>query len=151
MEKSNNLNTEISLITPEDLQILKQNLTTEFDEFWSYSILETEVNNENTTYIVAKQNNEIVGFAGILTILDEANIMNIVTKKNKRHSGIGSLLLSELINISKKKNLKSITLEVNENNISAMNLYTKFNFEKVGERKKYYNNTDTALLMTLYI
>ena len=77
--------------------------------------------------------------------------MNIVTKKNKRNLGIGTLLLQELINISTQKKLKSITLEVNEKNIPAIKLYEKFNFEKVGIRKKYYNNTDSAILMTFYI
>lgn len=138
-------------MTTEDLLYFEKNLTTDFDDFWSFSILKQEFFNENTTYIIAKQDEEILGFAGILTIIDEANIMNIVTKKDKRNLGIGSLLLQSLLKISKEKNLKSITLEVNEKNIPAINLYEKFNFKKVGTRKKYYNNTDTAIIMTLYL
>ena len=141
----------ISLMTQEDLLYLEKNLITEFDDFWNYSILKQEFLSENTTYIVAKQDNNIIGFAGILTIIDEANIMNIVTKKDKRNLKVGSLLLENLIKISKQKNLKSITLEVNEHNIPAIKLYEKFNFNKVGIRKKYYNNTDSAIIMTLYI
>jgi len=80
MVKNNNLNISIDLMTYDDLLILKETLVTEFDEFWNYSILEQELKNENTTYIVAKESNEIVGFAGILVVLDEATIMNIVTK-----------------------------------------------------------------------
>lgn len=141
----------ISLMTQEDLLYLEKNLITEFDDFWSYSILKQEFFSENTTYIVAKQGNTIIGFAGILTIIDEANIMNIVTKKDKRNLKVGSLLLENLIKISKQKNLKSITLEVNEHNIPAIKLYEKFNFIKIGIRKRYYNNTDSAIIMTLYI
>lgn len=44
----------------------------------------------------------------------------------------------------------SITLEVNENNLPAIHLYEKFNFKRLGLRKKYYNNTDNAVIMTLY-
>ena len=134
-----------------DLLYLKENLITEFDDFWNYEILKQEFLNTNTTYIVAKQNETIVGFAGILTIVDEANIMNIVTKKDKRNLGIGTLLLQNLIQISKEQNLNSVTLEVNEHNIPAIKLYEKFNFTKVGLRKKYYNNTNSAIIMTLYI
>lgn len=151
MEKSNLESIKISPMTYEDLLYLKDNLITEFDNFWNYSILKKEFLNENTTYIVAKQNDELVGFAGILTIIDEANIMNIVTRKNKRNLGIGSLLLKNLIRISTKKKLKSITLEVNEHNIIAIKLYEKFNFNKVGIRKKYYDNIDSAIIMTLFI
>jgi ribosomal-protein-alanine acetyltransferase len=154
--KEQTLNTFANHITickmcDKDLLYLKENLITEFDNFWNYEILKQEFLNTNTTYIVAKQNETIVGFAGILTIIDEANIMNIVTKKDKRNLGIGTLLLQNLIQISKEQNLNSVTLEVNEHNIPAIKLYEKFNFTKVGLRKKYYNNTDSAIIMTLYI
>ncbi|MBR2704179.1 MAG: ribosomal protein S18-alanine N-acetyltransferase [Clostridia bacterium] len=148
MEKNN---IEIIEMSDNDLLVLKDSLTNEFDDFWTYNILKQEFDNDNTTYIVAKEDDNIVGFAGILVILDEANIMNIVTKKDKRKLGIGSLLLEKLIDISKSRNLASITLEVNEKNIPAINLYKKYNFQQVGVRKKYYDNTDTAILMTLYL
>ena len=57
-------------------------------------------------------------------------------------------MLEELIRIAKNRKLKDITLEVNINNIPAINLYKKYNFEEVGIRKKYYNNVEDALIMT---
>ena len=60
-------------------------------------------------------------------------------------------MLEELINIAKERKLKDITLEVNVNNIPAINLYKKYNFKEVGIRKKYYNNTDDAIIMTLVL
>lgn len=57
-------------------------------------------------------------------------------------------MLEELIKIAKDRKLKDITLEVNINNIPAINLYKKYSFEEVGIRKKYYNNIDDALIMT---
>lgn len=102
----------------------------------------------NSYYIVAKQKQEIVGFAGILKIVDEVNIMNIVVKKDKRHEGIGSKLLNKIFEIAKKLKAQSITLEVNEKNLPAIQLYRKFGFEQVGLRKKYYHNTDNAIIMS---
>ena len=61
----------------------------------------------------------------------------------------GSNLLEYIINFSKNQKAKSITLEVNEKNIPAIKLYEKYNFKTVGTRKKYYNNTYDAILMTL--
>ncbi len=144
-------NIEITLMTNDDLFNIKDILYSDFDDFWTYNILNQELNNKNTTYIVAKENNTIVGFAGILTIIDESNIMNIVIKKDKRKLGIGTMLLSKLISISKEQKLSTITLEVNEKNIPAIGLYKKFNFKQVGIRKNYYNKTDSAILMTLYL
>ena len=95
------------------------------------------------------KNNNILGFAGILKILDEADITNIVVKKDYRNKGIGTMLLKHLILEAKKQNLLTITLEVNEKNKNAILLYKKFKFEELGIRKKYYNNTDNAIIMTL--
>lgn len=139
---------KINKMNIDDLNKISPVLLTEFDDFWNYNIFKSELENENSKYIVAKNNDEIVGFAGIWISIDEAHVTNIVTKKDLRKNGIGSTLLEELINLSKNLNLVSITLEVNENNLDAIKLYEKFGFEKLGIRKKYYNNTDNALIMT---
>ncbi len=142
----------INKMTNEDLEKIKDNLSKDFDNFWDYEILKEELNSRTSKYIVAKKsNNIIVGFAGIKIILDEAEIMNIVTKKEERHQGIGKLLLNEIIKISKENNIYLINLEVNAKNTIAINLYKKYNFKEVGLRKKYYNGQDDAILMTLKI
>ena len=60
----------------------------------------------------------------------------------------GSFLLENLISFAKKLNIKVITLEVNECNLSAIKRYNKFNFNKVGVRKKYYDGKNDAIIMT---
>lgn len=139
---------QISNMTLEDIEAISPIFNTEFDEFWTINNLRNDFLNPNSTYFIAKLNDEIVGFAGILKICDEANIMNIVTKINKRNLGIGTKLLQALILSSKEQNCTSITLEVNEHNKEAIHLYEKFNFKRIGLRKNYYNNTDDAILMT---
>ena len=140
-------NIEIKVMTQDDLKTIKNILTSDFDEFWNYNIFKEELQSENSKYLVAKLNNEIIGFAGIKIIIDEADIMNIVTKKAVRNRGVGTLLLSKIIYLCKKLNLISISLEVNEINKSAIHLYENFGFEKVGNRKNYYNSSN-AILMT---
>ena len=129
----------ISNMTFADLENLKNFLQSDFDKFWSYDILLSELSSSNSRYIVAKnKDNTIVGFAGIKIILDEAELMNIVTRKDMRHCGIASSML----------NIKLLNLEVNTQNTIAINFYKKYNFNEVGLRKKYYDNTYDALLMT---
>lgn len=149
MEIINNI--EITNMTISDLDSIKDILLEEFDDFWNYNVFKSELENNNSKYIVAKFNDEIVGFAGIWVVIDEAHITNIVTKKSYRNNGIGNLLLENLIKMCKNytTNISSLTLEVSENNVIAQNLYKKFNFEILGERKKYYND-ESAIIMTLY-
>lgn len=140
---------EISQMTLEDFEEIKDILQTEFDEFWKPSILKSELENTNSKYIVAKENNIIVGFAGIILLPDDAEITNIVTKKNERKKGIGKLLLAKIIEMAKYER-NNISLEVNEKNEPAIKLYEKYGFEKVGIRKKYYNGIDNAIIMTKF-
>ena len=139
---------EIKEMTFNDFEEIKDILQTEFDEFWKPSILKSELENELSKYIVAKLDNEIVGFAGIIILPDDVEITNIVTKKAERKKGIGKLLLDKLIEMAKETNKETISLEVNEINIPAINLYKTFGFEEVGIRKKYYNGTNNAIIMT---
>ena len=141
---------EITRMTLTDLEQMKNILYSDFDNFWSYNVLKQELENENTTYIIAKEKEEVVGFAGISVCIDEATLNNIVVKKSCRGRGIGGELLESLIDICSDLNLKTFTLEVNTTNEPAIRLYKKFGFKNLGTRKKYYNNTQDAYIMTKY-
>lgn len=119
----------------------------EFDDFWNLDILKEELKSDNSKFIVAKLENEIVGFAGAKFIIDEADIMNIAVKSSYRKQGIASLLLKNLIEICKNNHINSINLEVNEENFPAINLYKKYEFLEVGKRKNYYDGKFDAILM----
>lgn len=80
--KQNNF--EITNMNLDDLENIKKVLESEFDDFWNYNILKSEIENSNSTYFVIKFCGEIIGFAGVLIILDEADITNIVVKKSFR-------------------------------------------------------------------
>lgn len=148
------MNLEIKKMEFADYEQIEENLCKDFDDFWTKESLKQELENKNkldSHYIVAKQNKEVVGFAGAINIIDEFNIMNIVVKKDKRNMKIGSNLLEEIIKIANKIKCKTITLEVNENNLNAIKLYKKYGFKQIGLRKKYYNNKDNAIIMNLDI
>ena len=81
MEKNNLC---VSIMNMNDLEEIKDSLESDFDNFWNYSILKSELENPNSTYFVVKQNNKILGFAGILVVFDVADITNIVIKKDSR-------------------------------------------------------------------
>lgn len=144
-------NVEISEMTLTDFNSIKDILISDFDDFWNINTFSYELKNENSYYLVAKINDEIVGFAGMKIILDEADIMNVVTKKDKRNLGIGFCVLEKLIYISKEKGIRKLTLEVNVNNLAAIHLYEKLGFKQVTVRSKYYNNVDDAVIMQLLV
>ena len=73
---------EIQTMTVQDINLI--NLEN-FDDFWTYNVLKEELLSDTSFYIMAKLENDIIGFAGIKFLVDEAHITNIVTRKDKRN------------------------------------------------------------------
>lgn len=139
---------EIFDMTLADFVEIEDVLIEEFDDFWSPSMLKSELVGDNKKYIVAKIGEKITGFAGILIMEPELEIMNIVVRKSERKKGVGTVLLQKIIDIARQGNFQNIFLEVNEKNLGAIKLYEKAGFERIGLRKKYYNGTDDSIIMS---
>lgn len=117
---------------------------------WSSWIFIQELLAPERFYIVAEVEGNLIGYAGMQWVLDEAHITTLAVKKEWRRKGIGSKLLEELIKKAKEKDLKFLTLEVRASNYPAINLYKKFGFVIEGTRRRYYvNPTEDGLIMTL--
>ena len=101
------------------------------------------------SYIEYYEENKIIGTLKYSTIYDRIEIDNIFVEENYRRKGIGNKLLIELINLAKNRNKNEIILEVNDKNEAAIKLYEKNGFKNIGIRKKYYNNTHDANIMSL--
>ena len=122
-----------------------------YDEFWTNAVLEDEFNNENSKYFVAiDENDEIIAFGGLWFNIDEAHVMNIAVKKEFRRQHVGTELLEFLVAEAKKENKNCITLEVREDNVPAIELYKKLEFDEIKKKKKYYEKLYDAIIMTKF-
>lgn len=99
-------------------------------------------NNPFGNYLLLVEDNEIIGYLYYSDIYDRVEINQIEIKTNYRRNGKATMLMHKLIDDTNK----SITLEVNKNNIPALNLYKKFDFNEVAIRKNYYNGVDGILM-----
>ena len=99
-------------------------------------------NNPFGKYLLFVENNEIIGYLYYSDIYDRIEINQIEVKNIHRKSGKATQLMHKLIDNTNK----SITLEVNKNNIPALNLYKKFDFNEVAIRRGYYNGIDGILM-----
>lgn len=103
-----------------------------------------------TTYskiIIFEEDNKVLGFLVYDLIYERCEIEYIAVIKEYRNKKIASKLLEYVINDCKINNVINISLEVNINNISAINLYKKYNFKIETVRKKYFNNDDAYLMV----
>ncbi len=123
-----------------------------FSSPWSEGGLRVELNNSFARFFVAIWSDEIAGYIGAHNVLGEVYITNIAVFPAFRRKGVGEALVDALYQQAKKENAEFITLEVRKNNISAISLYEKCGFKKVGERKNFYESPrEDAILMTRFI
>jgi ribosomal-protein-alanine N-acetyltransferase len=105
--------------------------------------------NRLATYLVARSGGEIVGFAGIWLMVDEAHVTTFAVHPAWRRQGIGERLLVALLDAAIARRAREATLEVRLSNLAARRLYEKFGFRPVGLRPRYYSdNGEDALIMT---
>ncbi len=119
---------------------------------WTYSQLEHQMLEKNSVFLVAEnEKGDILGYIGMMFVLDEGYIFNVAVSPNCRLQGVAGALLDALEGRSKEKNLSFITLEVRESNFPAISLYSKHGFTAVGTRPNYYQQPkENALLMTKF-
>ena len=144
------MNLKIVKMNRNHLEKICENLIN-YDEFWTNAVLEDEFNNENSKYFVAiDENDEIIAFGGLWFNIDEAHVMNIAVKKEFRRQHVGTELLEFLVAEAKKENKNCITLEVREDNVPAIELYKKLEFDEIKKKKKYYEKLYDAIIMTKF-
>lgn len=111
-----------------------------FSDPWSINSISTELTNPLSTWLVATQNGEVLGYVGAQSVLDGADMMNIAVHPDHRMQGIGFALIEKLIPQLQQRDVISLSLEVRVSNESAIGLYRKMGFEVIGKRPGYYRN-----------
>lgn len=150
---------EVFVLRPMTLDDLPQVYRIELDSFtlpWPFNsyVYELTESRVSRCYVAATSGagdrKKIVGMIVIYLIEDEAHVATFAVQPESRHNGIGwRLLLHSLREVCQEGATHSL-LEVRTNNQSAINLYLKFGFIKVGIRKQYYaDNHEDAILMNL--
>ena len=109
-----------------------------FSDPWSENAFISELSNPLSTWIVAIEDDRVVGYVGCQSVLDSADIMNIAVDINYRRQGIAEQLMLDLIDRLSKQGINILLLEVRLSNVSAQALYNKLGFVHVGTRPNYY-------------
>ena len=105
--------------------------------------------NRLASYVVARIGDEVVGFAGLWVMVDEAHVTTFAVDPRWRRRRVGERLLLALLDLSQARRAREATLEVRLSNLPARKLYEKFGFRPVGIRPRYYSdNGEDALIMT---
>ena len=119
---------------------------------WPAESYKSELAGFHNKYGIAFKKAEKVGFIGYTQLFDEVEITTFGILKPFKNQGIGQSFLSAFIKQLKAGEIKTVFLEVREQNKAAIAVYEKVGFEKISLRKNYYHDpVDHALIMQLKI
>ena len=118
------------------------------DHPWVREEIKDLIDSDKKTALVAREISaeDPVGYVGVTITLDEAEIGNICVSGKYRRTGVGRLLMTELLSRLRAAGVKQVFLEVRDNNVPAIALYEKIGFKKISERRDYYGNGTDALV-----
>lgn len=119
-------------------------------EHWSLESIRDVLHYDNNIFYVAYStgDSQIVGFAGIMVIVDEAELLNIAIHPAFHRRGIGKMLLEWMIQEAVRHGARQMLLEVRQSNRAAIDLYSKFGFIEFSQRRNYYKNpVEDAIIM----
>ncbi len=119
---------------------------------WSVAVFLSELaHRKERSYSVARLDSQIVGYSGVMYVLEDAHITNIAVDPDFQRHHVGSLLMYSLIFEAIDFGSKNLTLEVRVTNLGAQRMYQSFGFMPVGVRKGYYQeNNEDAIIMWAY-
>lgn len=116
---------------------------------WSRQAFLSELfENDRAYYIVAKDKDRVIGYAGIWLIAGEGHVTNVAVHPDYRQQGIGRRLLVTLEELIRNRGGDRLTLEVRVSNTWAQHLYQSLGYVAAGLRKGYYrDNNEDAVIM----
>lgn len=129
------------------IEITKNNIEELENTFFDKEELISEFDNNPFAKVLAlKEENVIIGYIYYSDIYDRLEINQFEINKEYRNQGKGKYLIQYLID----KEKKDITLEVKQDNFSAIKVYKAKGFIQKAVRKGYYNGIDGLLMERKY-
>ncbi len=108
---------------------------------WSISALRGEFCNEYSHLFAEMRDGEIIGYICVRVMYEEAQICNIAVLPEFRRQGVATELLKQSMSFCTEQNCLRAELEVNTENLAAVELYKKFGFEVAGTRPNFYRRS----------
>jgi [ribosomal protein S18]-alanine N-acetyltransferase len=113
-------------------------------EAWSSSTFRSELADKETRYyLVATEDDRVVGYAGLAILAHEAHVLTIGVSVRHQGRGIGTALLRNLLAEADRRGASSVLLDVRVDNEAAQRIYQRHGFRPIGVRRGYYQPSGT--------
>lgn len=121
----------------DDLDAVMQIEPTIYSHPWTRGNFSDSLNSGYSAWVL-EENKEMIGYALMMMVMDEAHLLNLSIAKAQQKRGLGRYLLEHMLKIAKNHKAANMFLEVRPSNISAIALYENMGFCEMAVRRGYY-------------
>ncbi len=119
-----------------------------FSDPWSLESIKAGLESSLDTWLVLEEGGDLLGYCVFRIIAGEGELLRIAVLPEYRGRGLAKKLMDQMVEYSRGKKAKSMSLEVRETNKKARNLYRSYGFEEETIRKNYYQDPkENAVIM----
>lgn len=135
-------------LTHEDVEAVSELEAKAFSMPWKAADFWDMVNRDDSIYVVALNEEEIIGCCGATNACGDGDINNVVVEEAYRKMGIGRFMLKTMMDWGKDVGIENYTLEVRVSNKAAIALYEGLGFTSAGVRPNFYEKPrEDAMIM----
>ena len=106
-------------------------------------------------WVLRDADGQLLGYFVLMTMFDEAHLLNVAVSAAMQGRGLGRLLLDQVLACARGLGMESVLLEVRPTNARALAIYRRYGFLQIGRRNAYYpadhGQREDAIVMRLGI
>ena len=126
-------------MTADDLTVVMGIERASFTVPWTLSTFTGLLARDTTRLWVAEVMGEVVGYAAVWMVADQAELGDLAVTESWRRCGVGRRLLETVLEGMVEAGIRELFLEVRVSNYAARRLYDEHGFREVGRRPGYYS------------
>lgn len=130
---------DVEAIVSLDQEVLQTN--------WHEKLYAESIVFKDTQSLVLDHEGRLIGFLIYRKIGGDFEIIQLALNKEYQRQGLASMMIDYMIQDAQSSHIEFIYLEVEIDNLPALNLYKKYGFEAIHQRKNYYGQGQDAIVM----
>jgi ribosomal-protein-alanine N-acetyltransferase len=137
----------IRSMTEPDLESVLAIEQASFPTPWRREHFHNEIAASHSFPLIALIDETVAGYVCLMSLFEEAQILNVAVKPNLRGKGVARILMHHALEVAAREGASFISLEVRASNNAAITMYETLGFSRTGNRRNYYGGTEDAVLM----
>jgi ribosomal-protein-alanine N-acetyltransferase len=105
---------------------------------WTHGNFVDSLRSGYSCWVLRDPSGALQAYAVFMLVLDEAHVLNLSVAREHQGSGLGWRTLEWVAQVARGHGARTMLLEVRPSNPTAIRLYERYGFQRIGVRRSYY-------------